>query len=242
MTDSEAWLIDDIAVTVIRSRRRTLSLEVGADGVKARAPLRMAKNSIAEFIQSKRHWIHRHLSELPPPTPKFEFQNGVSVSVLGESHTIKILPPTPSSSGRGKVTIKANTITIPVSGSHLSTEESARRKLVRHLKLFIARELQTRVDLFAEQMQVPNNKKKTLKVRDYKRRWGSCDHLGQLSFNWRIVFAPPAVIDYVVIHELAHCHEFNHSARFWRIVSRHMPDWKEQQEWLQQHGAELYQL
>lgn len=241
MADSEAWLIDDIAITVVRSkRRRTLSIEVGSDGVKARAPMRMPNKNIAEFVQSKRNWIQRHLSELPPPVPSFEFKCGAAISLLGEPHTLEILPPSPS--GRAKVSINESVITIPVVGSHLSAEESARRKLIKHLKSFIERELRTRVDVLSREMIIPSNKKLSVNVRDYKRRWGSCDHLGQLSFNWRIVFAPPEVIDYVVIHELAHCHEFNHSTRFWTLVSEQMPNWRAQQHWLQHHGAELYKF
>ena len=83
---------------------------------------------------------------------------------------------------------------------------------------------------------------KTIKVREYKRRWGSCDAKANLSFNWRIMMAPEAVIDYVVVHEMAHIIEFNHSKQFWAIVSEIMPQWQDQKEWLNVNGASLYQL
>jgi len=101
--------------------------------------------------------------------------------------------------------------------------------------------LETRVSNRIKQM-LPNRKTPKIKVRDYKRRWGSCDHRGDLSFNWRIVMAPSNVIDYVVIHEIAHLKEFNHSVKFWRIVEQQMPDWKDQQQWLKTNGAVLYRV
>jgi len=240
MTDAESWLIDDIAITIIRSaRRRTLSIEVGADGVKARAPLYMRRNSIVQFVQTKRAWIERHLSELPAPKPPFEFRHGAVVHLYDQTRKIHIIEV---QSSRASITVDTDCISIPIKKSHLPIEESARRKLVKYLKAEIKAELNIRVLRYAKQINVPENKKLSVHVRDYKRRWGSCDHLGQLSFNWRIISAPNDVIDYVVIHELAHCHEFNHSRRFWRIVETHMPDWKSKQQWLHLHGATLYQL
>jgi len=103
-------------------------------------------------------------------------------------------------------------------------------------------ELERKVAIYSEQMGIPGNKSLNINVRDYKRRWGSCDSKGALSFNWRIVQAPIEVLDYVVVHELAHCHVFDHSKRFWEIVSAQMPDWKERQLWLHTHGADLYRI
>jgi len=239
MTETENWLLDDLAVTVIRtSRRRTLALEVGVEGVKARAPLRMRKRSIVEFIEAKRDWIQHHLSELPPPEKKFEFVHGAELYLAGEPCQISIV----EQAKRGQVTVSPSHISIPVIRSHLTLEESARRKLIKHLKQHAKSSLSQRVREMRDEMQIPSRKKLSVSVRDYKRRWGSCDHLGQLSFNWRIICAPADVMDYVVVHELAHCHEFNHSPKFWAIVNDHMPDWKDKQQWLHQYSSRLYRL
>ena len=76
-------------------------------------------------------------------------------------------------------------------------------------------------------------------IRDQKTRWGSCSSKGTLSFNWRLMLAPPAVLDYVVIHELCHRKEMNHSPRFWRLVEQIMPDYKTKRQWLKENGNKL---
>jgi predicted metal-dependent hydrolase len=80
---------------------------------------------------------------------------------------------------------------------------------------------------------------KRIQIRDQRSRWGSCSTRGTLSFNWRLVLAPFDVLDYVVVHELCHLREPNHSRRFWRLVELRRPDWRAQRDWLHEHGPEL---
>lgn len=89
---------------------------------------------------------------------------------------------------------------------------------------------------YAERMGVSYNK---ITIRDQKTRWGSCSGKGNLNFNWRLVLAPVAVLDYVVVHELAHRKEMNHSSRFWNIVGEMMPDYQTHRSWLRNHGNNL---
>ena len=78
-----------------------------------------------------------------------------------------------------------------------------------------------------------------LTIRGAKTRWGSCSPKGNLNFNWKLLMVPEPVIDYVIVHELAHLKEMNHSKRFWNLVARHCPRWREHRKWLQDHEAEL---
>lgn len=78
-----------------------------------------------------------------------------------------------------------------------------------------------------------------IEIRDQRSRWGSCSTRGTLSFNWRLVLAPFEVLDYVVVHELCHLREANHSQRFWKLVEGRRPDWREHRNWLHEHGPEL---
>ena len=79
----------------------------------------------------------------------------------------------------------------------------------------------------------------TIAVRDQRSRWGSCSSRGTLSFNWRLLLAPVDVLDYVVVHELLHLREANHSPAFWRLLDLDRPAWREQSAWLHRHGWEL---
>ena len=78
-----------------------------------------------------------------------------------------------------------------------------------------------------------------IQIRDQRTRWGSCSPNGNLSFNWRLVLAPFDVLDYVVVHEVCHLREPNHSRRFWRLVESRRPEWRRQKAWLDEHGPEL---
>jgi predicted metal-dependent hydrolase len=78
-----------------------------------------------------------------------------------------------------------------------------------------------------------------VQIRDQRTRWGSCSARGTLSFNWRLALAPLEVLDYVVVHELCHLREPNHSQRFWRLVASRRPGWRRQRDWLTVHGPEL---
>jgi len=238
MTKPDSFLLEDIVIEVIRSaRRKTLSIEVGHHGVKARAPIRMRHGSIVEFVVSKQDWIKHHIQELPELKPELKLEAGATLLYNGDHFKLAIVQ---GSSKRVYFTL--DTIVVPVKQSHLPLENSIKNKLIRWYKSAANEELEKKVALYSKRMDIPNSKSLSINVRDYKRRWGSCDNKGGLSFNWRIIQAPVEVFDYVVVHELAHCHEFNHSKRFWNIVAQQMPDWKERQLWLYTHGADLYRI
>ena len=96
-----------------------------------------------------------------------------------------------------------------------------------------------RVAYYAEKLGVSYGK---ITLRQQKTRWGSCAANGNLNFNWRLVLAPREVLDYVVIHELAHRREMNHSAAFWRIVEAEMPDYRKYRDWLKKNGSFLMEM
>lgn len=231
--------IDGLSVELIRSKRRTLGLELNPRGLKARAPMRMPEREIIEFIRTKRAWIETHLQKMPRSQTQqpLNLVNGASLQLRGRDYELKILE-----GSRAKVHVHPQHILVPVNQSHTPLEQRVKNKLIRWYKEIAQHELQTRARYYANLMNVPQRRADQIYVRDYKRRWGSCDSKGKLSFNWRILQAPTAVSDYVVVHELAHCHEFNHSKRFWTIVAKQMPGYKSQEDWLLRHGHKLYQF
>lgn len=111
--------------------------------------------------------------------------------------------------------------------------DSERRRYIH-----MAREIFTRqVCFYANRMNVSYGR---ISIREQKTRWGSCSSAGNLNFNWRLIFAPPAVLDYVVVHELAHRKEMNHSAAFYAIVEQVLPDYRSSQKWLRENGHQLW--
>ena len=111
--------------------------------------------------------------------------------------------------------------------------DSERRRYIH-----MAREIFTRqVCFYADRMNVSYGR---ISIREQKTRWGSCSSAGNLNFNWRLIFAPPAVLDYVVVHELAHRKEMNHSAAFYAIVEQVLPDYRSSQKWLRENGHQLW--
>ena len=230
--------LNEIKIDLIRSnKRKTLTLEVNHQGVKVRAPYKMSERTIMKFIRSKELWLLKNLESMPPPPKPIEFNNNSEILLLGELHKIQII------TGRKPIFIdQKNIVVIPVIKTNLPLQSSIKSKLIRWYKNIAMQHLELRVENRLNEMLSNNKKIPEIKVRDYKRRWGSCDHKGDLSFNWRIVMAPSNVIDYVVIHEIAHLKEFNHSPKFWRIVEQHIPDWKDQQQWLKNNGADLYRF
>jgi predicted metal-dependent hydrolase len=110
---------------------------------------------------------------------------------------------------------------------HISETEA--RRAVRELVAMLIEEEAPEIGVAPKRVQ----------IRDQRSRWGSCSTTGTLSFNWRLVLAPFAVLDYVVVHELCHLREPNHSRRFWRLVELRRPDYREQRDWLWEHGPEL---
>ncbi|MEM9723898.1 MAG: M48 family metallopeptidase, partial [Pseudomonadota bacterium] len=113
----------------------------------------------------------------------------------------------------------------------------AGRRALLWLKEQARATLTDRAAWYADQLGAPFSK---VSIRDTRSRWGSCSSAGALSFSWRLVMAPPRVLDYVAAHEVAHLREMNHSARFWAVVDGLKPDWRKDRAWLRAHGAGLH--
>lgn len=109
------------------------------------------------------------------------------------------------------------------------TDYKEHRELARQV-------LRRRAEYYAGQMQVSYGR---IAVKDQKTRWGSCSSKGNLNFNWRLILAPEEVLDYVVVHELAHRREMNHSQQFWQLVESVLPDYRQRKRWLKENGDRL---
>lgn len=231
----QTLVIDEFEVYLKRSRRRSLSLEITPLGVQARAPMRMTQKDIRAFVRSKRSWLLKHLARRPMPLAPLNLEHGSSIPFKGHAINLHIEVAT------GGAAIKnSQQLYLPVKNSNVPIEQSIRNKLLKWYRQQSLAMFEDLVQQLAPQMNLDPSMQ--IKVRDYKRRWGSCDDKGNLSFNWRLIMAPYSVARYVAVHELAHRHEFNHSPRFWQIVEQHQADWRIQRDWLYEQSTQLYRL
>ena len=182
-----------IPVDVVYSKRRTIGLEVQADGkVLIRAPKGITKKVLMDFVNDRQEWI-------------------VEKWFLIEKHRRKKAEaPKPDYEGHPEI--------------EAFYRRAARKKIIE------------RTAWYAKLMGVTYGR---ISIRAAKTRWGSCSGAGNLNFNWKLVLMPPEVLDYVVVHELAHRKEMNHSERFWKVVEAEIPDYVERRRLLKVTGRQF---
>ncbi len=224
----------EFPVEVIRTdRKRSASIYLDGERIKVRVPRGLPENRVRDLIAKKSSWIKRKLkeAELAAPPKSKEFVSGETFSYLGRNYRLKVLSgDTPSLKLRGGY-LEAN-----ISGPSETQEGEVRSLLVDWYRRHAQQRLEEKTDRYAKALQVEPN---SVSVKDYKSRWGSCSTKGDISYNWRIVIASHRIVDYVVVHELCHLLEHNHSAIYWRHVERVIPDFQECREWLKQNSERL---
>jgi predicted metal-dependent hydrolase len=212
-----------IAITLRRmARARRFSLRVAAsDGrVTLSLPIRAREADAMAFAQTQEGWIRAALAKMP---------QGVAVA-LGGQITVEGTALTLTTGQGRSVRIEAGQLIVPGDPDRVAARVGA------FLKVRARDRLAAASDHYSAQI---GRQVTQISLRDTRSRWGSCTHQGALMFNWRLIMAPPAVLDYVAAHEVAHMVEMNHSAAFWAVVARLYPAWQVQRAWLKRHGAEL---
>jgi predicted metal-dependent hydrolase len=178
-------------------------------------------------------WIKKKLidhAQIPMPKPR-EYVNGESFQYLGKNYRLKVIK-----GSEAAVKLNRGYIEVTTKKSAIAAEEIIRDQLINwYMDLAIAR-FKEKTFKYAKQLGVVPN---SITVRDYKSRWGSCSTKGDISFNWRIILAPQKIVDYVVVHELSHMLQHNHSPKYWRLVEKILPDHQESREWLKVNGSRL---
>ncbi len=210
-----------------RAKRIILRLPPGEGRAVVSVPPGVALADGLAFAESRREWIARHLERRGAAVP---FAHGQVIPYRGEEHLVVHVPGQRGTVWREEV---GGARRLCVAGA----EEHLPRRLTDWLKKQARQELLRSCRHYAQVMEVRFSR---LSVRDQKSRWGSCSSRGALNFSWRVILAPPMVLDYLAAHEVAHLREMNHSQRFWRLVAAHCAHWKEAEEWLKRHGAALH--
>jgi predicted metal-dependent hydrolase len=216
----------DVAVRVsARATNYRLSLP-HAGGPVLTVPHHGRMPEAQAFLDRQRHWLAARLKRAAKPV---SFTRGAVIPLRGVDHRIVA---TGKVRGHVEVVDMEGELTLQVPGE---VAHRARR-LVDWLKLEAQSDLDRRVALHARRLGVEY---KSVSMRSQSTRWGSCSTTGRLNFNWRLVLAPPFVLDYVAAHEVAHLLEMNHSQDFWDTVERTLPSMNKGRSWLKAHGRQL---
>jgi predicted metal-dependent hydrolase len=214
-------------------RARNYTLRIGGP---ARAPVltmpkRGSLNEARQFLDRHSGWLRRQIDKLPVPTA---VADGAVIPLRGALHVIRHAPGT-----RGTVTIEPGEagempiLLVAGEARHL------RRRLLDFLKREAKRDLEWAVIRHTLSLGV---RAKAVRLRDQVSRWGSCSATGHLSFSWRLVLAPPFVLDYLAAHEVAHLRELNHSRRFWQLCEALAPQSQIARAWLRANGPALHAI
>ena len=211
--------------TLIRAKRRTLSLAVQPDGsVLVRAPRLLPRTAIDRFVRDRADWIEkqRAIEALRPAHP---FDTGDTLPFCGEALSLVCVPAARCVRRAGSV------LTVPA-----GDREQVRARVIGWYRAQARAVFAARVRALAPLAGVTPG---PVRVSSAKTRWGSCGNGDSVNLNWRLLLAPPEILDYVAVHELCHIGQRDHSGAFWARVAAIVPDWKQKREWLKRHRAEL---
>ena len=213
-----------ISVVLRRSKRaQRMSLRVlRLKGlVTLSLPLSCPMAQAKKFVFEKESWIRAHLAALPPTA-----QAMFGGMVLYQGQLLTICP------GQGRqVRVIGEKLLVPGPEAMVGARAKAFLKLQARLRL------QEATERYAVALGKPYGR---LTLRDTTSRWGSCSTQGKINYSWRLIMAPPEVLNYVAAHEVAHLAEMNHSAQFWAVVERLFPNHARQRAWLREHGEDLH--
>ena len=223
-----------ITYTVRRSfKARRVRLEVRQQtGLTVIIPHSYKIGQLPKIIKSKERWISRNLarfSQSPPFSAPKELKSGDSVPYLGQD-----LELVKQENHHGEsVVLDGNKLALSPDLFKNGLLELALEQWYRSEAAKLITEKTTKL---SSQMGINY---KRIVIRGQKTRWGSCSHKKNLSFNWKLIMAPEPVVEYVIIHELIHLKEMNHSKGFWELVAQYCLGWQEHKKWLKQHEADL---
>ena len=219
----------DLTYSLTQTKRKTVSIFVEPQGtITVRAPLTIDINKINNIIDHKSYWIYKSIAEVKELNKTKVNRNlvdGEGYLYLGKSYRLKL-----ENNRKKSLTLKSGFF-------HLSETESenAKNEFIKFYKTRAKSHITERVGYFKKKVGA---EPQTVRIMELGKRWASRSKTG-LNFHWKTILAPPKIIDYIVVHELAHTKKPNHSQQFWEIVESILPDYRERKEWLRLNGANL---
>jgi predicted metal-dependent hydrolase len=225
-----------IPVKIYRERRRSIRYYLGKNGGIIRLPIFLGKEQENIYFEQFKNWLEKQVNKRPKTAnghqPKI-YQDGDSIQVGTKSYALSITKEDRRThSGR----LKNGRIELKLSRS--ATSESLQKDIPTLLSRLIAKDFLPRISRRVDELndRFFQQDIEQIRLKHTHTVWGSCSRKRNLNLSTRLLFAPQEVIDYVIIHELAHLIEMNHSSRFWRLVEQAMPNYKEKEKWLKENG------
>ncbi len=212
-----------------RATRITLRIEPGGRALKMTVPKGLAAREVNAFLDRHQGWLLTKLAKFSADTG---LRDGGEILFRGVRHRIE---HTGSLRGLTEAVVVDGKPVLRVSGM----PEHIGRRIATFLKKEARADLERLSRLHAGSIKAPI---RSISMKDTRSRWGSCSSEGNLSFSWRIVMAPPSVIDYLAAHEVAHLKEMNHGPHFWALCKRLCPHMEEAKSWLKRHGSQLHAI
>jgi predicted metal-dependent hydrolase len=221
--------VNDLRLEVRRSeRRRAMEITVDRGGeLILSAPLSVPDTTLRDFVQRKRMWVYKQLARkeaLVREAPRKVFVDGEGLTYLGRSYRLRLVAKSDAA--------------VKLVGGRFIMPKSLARSGSEHLIRWYCQSAKpwmwNKVQANAARMQViPSG----LRVQDLGYRWGSCGKGDLLYFHWKAILLPAQIVEYVIVHEMAHLHERHHTPAFWRRVERAMPDFERRRDWLRLNGS-----
>ena len=187
---------------------------------------------LGDLLKAKQSWILRHFTtygNIRPASVGNDIKAGDVIPYLGRE--LKVVMTTTESVNCDHINLEPDRLLIDTSG-----EKNLNATLEYWYRIQAAKLITEKTAKWGARIHVRYNK---VTIRGQRTRWGSCSHKGNLNFNWKLLMTPEAVLDYVIIHELTHLKEMNHSKKFWQLVTEHCPRWREHKRWLKNHEVQL---
>lgn len=221
-------MLKEINYNIKRSNRKTISIYVERDGsVSVLAPQKMEDTELDAAIKSKEYLLYKHLAEwetLNQSRVVREYVNGQSFLYLGRNYRLQF--------------VEEQDVPLKLQNGYFKLRKKDKMKAQQHfIDFYKSRGLPhilRRVEEYKEKMDVAP---KNIRIMELQHRWASCSKEGNLNFHWKSLMAAGSVLDYIVVHELAHIKYHDHSPNFWKEVEKVMPEYDRQVRWLKEHGA-----
>ncbi|WP_411843109.1 M48 family metallopeptidase [Salinicoccus sp. HZC-1] len=211
------------------------------NGVEVHAPADIDEKILSQLLYKKAPWIVQkieELNEVKHTIQPIEFVSGEKLPYLGRNYRLKVYRENIKDASiqfhQGRFIAK-----VPNDWSQKEVQYHLEQEMISWYKVHGTKKVIERANIYQEMINVVP---RSLTLKSQLKRWGTCTQNGDIYLNWRLVMAPVGVIDYVLVHELAHLIELEHNEKFWRIVRHTLPHYKASKEWLRVHGMELHSL